>query len=181
MTHEHADDRALVAAFLRSRSERAFADLYERHTAALFRFAARLCGGPGPEAADIVQESWARAVERLDGFRWQSSLRTWLCGIVLNGWREASRRERRRHDLALVDPPEPGAPEPAMSDPLASAIQELPPGYREVLILHDVEGFTHVEIAREFGISEGTSKSQLHRARRALRDLLEKGNEVSHG
>lgn len=181
MTPEHADDRALVAAFLRSRSERAFASLYDRHTAALFRFAARLCGRPCPEAADIVQESWVRAVERLDEFRWRSSLRTWLCGIVLNGWREASRRELRRRDLALVDLPRPREPEPALSDRLTSAISELPPGYREVLILHDVEGFTHAEIARDFGISEGTSKSQLHRARRALKDLLEKGNEVSHG
>lgn len=170
-----------MASFLRSRSERAFSRLYGRHTDALYRFAARLCGRPGPEASDLVQESWVRAVERLDGFRWDSSLRTWLCGIVLNGWREASRREHRRHALTLVDVPQPRDPDPGISDRLTSAISELAPGYREVLILHDVEGFTHAEIARDFGIAEGTSKSQLHRARRALRDLLEKGNEVNHG
>jgi RNA polymerase sigma-70 factor (ECF subfamily) len=181
MTHGQPEDRALVAAFLRSRSEQAFSRLYGRHTAALYRFAARLCGRPGPEASDLVQESWVRAVERLDGFRWDSSLRTWLCGIVLNGWREASRREQRRHALTLVDVPQPRDPDPGVSDRLTSAISELAPGYREVLILHDVEGFTHAEIARDFGIAEGTSKSQLHRARRALRDLLEKGNEVNHG
>ena len=137
------DDRALVAAFLRSRSEDAFLRLYHRHTDSLYRFAARLAaGGPGFEPAEIVQEAWVRAIERLDQFGWRSSLRTVR---------------------------------------LAAGIAGLPAGYREILVLHDVEGFTHAEIAREFGISEGTSKSQLHRARQALRELLRSGGERNHG
>ena len=179
---DDSEDSALVAAFLRSRSEEAFLRLYHRHTYALYRFAARLSGGPGFEPAEIVQDAWVRAIERLDRFRWRSSLRTWLCGIVLNRWREMGRRSREvRRDLRAIDlPPSAPGPDPEIVR-IAALIEELPAGYREILVLHDVEGFTHAEIARDFGISEGTSKSQLHRARRTLRELLRSGGERNHG
>jgi RNA polymerase sigma-70 factor (ECF subfamily) len=170
-----ANDRRLVARFLGSRADADFLELYDRHTPGLYRFACRLNGGDGPESADLVQLAWVRALTGLPGFRWGSSLRTWLCGIVLNGWRERRRREerdRRIVDLIAREPRTVGAPEIAMSLAVERAIAELPVGYREILLLHDVEGYTHEEIARHFGIVEGTSKSQLHRARLALREAL---------
>jgi RNA polymerase sigma-70 factor (ECF subfamily) len=182
-TAEPPDDRALVAEFLRSRSDEAFLRLYDRHGAGLFRFAARLAGGPGIEPAELAQVAWVRAIERLPGFRWDSSLRTWLCGIVLNRWRELKRgaaRDRKIVALAEREPPR-LAPDPVLAQRLERALGELAEGYRTVLVLHDVEGYTHEEIARHFGIAEGTSKSQLHRARRALREALEKRGATSHG
>lgn len=179
------DDRALVAAFLRCRDEETFLRLYHRHTETLFRFASRLSGGPGPEPADVVQEAWVRAIERLDGFRWDSSLRTWLCGIVLNRWREVRRRESHRDELSrglsLVDVRPAPAHDPEIASRLEAALQRLPASHREVLVLHEIEGFTHAEIAQHFGVAEGTSKSHLHRARRALRDILNAERERTHG
>jgi RNA polymerase sigma-70 factor (ECF subfamily) len=180
---ESPDDRALVAEFLRSRSEEAFVRLYDRHAPMLYRFAARLAGGPGIEPAELVQEAWVRAIERLALFRWESSLRTWLCGIVLNRWREVRRgSERDRTVVALAErEPERPASDLALRRRLDQALGELAEGYRTVLLLHDVEGYTHEEIARHFGIAEGTSKSQLHRARRALRDAFEARGAARHG
>ena len=178
-------DRALVADFLRSRSEETFLRLYHRHTEGLFRFAARLSGGPGPEPADVVQEAWVRAIERLHQFRWDSSLRTWLCGIVFNRWREIYRRESNRRDMArslsLIDVGSAPSHSPELVAKLEAALEELPASHREVLVLHDIEGFTHAEIARNFGIAEGTSKSNLHRARRALRAMLNAEGARNHG
>ena len=135
----------------------------------------------------MAQETWVRAVERLDSFDFRSSLRTWLLGIALNCWRELSRREQR-HGLHLVSDgtasSESGVdrggasgmtvrPRGPLRLELVSALDQLPKGYREVVLLHDVEGLTHVEIAGLLGISAGTSKSQLSHARKALRGLLE--------
>ena len=177
------EDRRLVAAFLKTRSDEAFLMLYDRHTPDLYRFAAHLTGGPGPESEEIVQDAWVRAVQSLAKFRWQSRLRTWLCGIALNRWRELCRRRRRDEKLhARMDPhPAVQPSRESLSGPLARAIVALPDGYREVIVLHDIEGHTHGEIARHFGITEGTSKSQLHRARRAMRDMLESRGEGELG
>jgi RNA polymerase sigma-70 factor (ECF subfamily) len=179
------DDRRLVQRFLVTRSEADFLALYDRHADGLHRFAARLAGRPGDEPADIAQEAWVRAVERLPEFRWRSSLRTWLCGFVLNRWREVRRTgERDRKIVALAAsearPPEPPA-DRALVLALERALAGLADGYREVLLLHDVEGYTHEEIARLFGIAEGTSKSQLHRARRAMREALAPKGAVHEG
>ncbi len=133
-------------------------------------------------AEDIVQETWLRAARALSGFQWKSALRTWLTGIALNACRE---RFRRRARLALV-PEVPEAltgstdPESALTEALRVAIDSLSDGYRQVLLLHDVEGFTHEEIGELLEISSGTSKSQLHRARARMRAALG-DNEVSHG
>ncbi len=149
----------------------------------MHRFAARLAGGPGRETADLVQEAWLRALGGLARFRGDSSLSTWLCGIVFNRWREVRNRESQDRRFQLIEglkPPEvvhPVTRQPA----LQAALSKLPDGYREVLILHDALGYTHEEIARHFGIVEGTSKSQLHRARRALCEALEGKGVASDG
>jgi len=169
------EDRALVERFLSTREEQAFRLLYRRHASALFRFATRLAGGR-EDGEDLLQETWIRAAGRLADFRWDSTLRTWLCGIAVNHWREVRRARSRRPTLALVapdakaDPRTAEVPAPDAAMDLDRAIASLPDGYREVLVLHDVQGYTHEEIARMLEVETGTSKSQLSRARRALRE-----------
>jgi RNA polymerase sigma-70 factor (ECF subfamily) len=171
-TVEPADDE-LVRAFVASRAEEAFRLLFRRHTPALLRLAQRLLGGDRMEAEDAVQEVWIRAVARLPDFRFESKLRTWLCGFVVNRCREILRRGT---PAPVGDPPssEPGAPhaEAAHALDLERAVLGLADGYRAVFVLHDLVGFTHREIAARLEIEEGTSKSQLFLARRALRERL---------
>ena len=162
-------DRELVDRFLASRSEEAFLELYDRHAGRMFGLARRLLGlrGPNPaDAEDVLQAAWIRAVRRLPQFRWESSLSTWLCGFVVNCCREF----RPFHVTELE---ERTAPAPAERLDLETALAGLAPGYRAVLLLHDLEGFTHEEIARLLGIDSGTSKSQLSRARAAMRRALD--------
>jgi RNA polymerase sigma-70 factor, ECF subfamily len=172
-----ADDRELVARFLRARDESSFRSIYRRHTPALYGLALRLLGHRAADAEDAVQEAWIRGVERLDRFRWESTLRTWLGSIVVNCCRE------RRRDAWRWHQPSPDAAESANEDasPLEltiavdRALAALPAGCRSVFVLHDVEGRTHEEIGALLGISSGTSKSQLFHARRRLRALLQEG------
>jgi len=165
------DDLALVERFLRGRGEDAFRALYRAHTPALYALALRLTGGDEGEAEDLVQESWVRALTALRSFRGQSALRSWLCGVLVN-----VRRGRIRVDWRTIDAPdaeplaEATSPDDAID--LERAIATLPDGARDVYVLHDVEGYTHREIANLLGIVEGTSKSQLNRARVLLRSSL---------
>lgn len=172
---DSADDRRLVKEFLGRRSEHAFRALYRVHTPALYGFALRLARGNRDEAEDIVQDAWVRAVAQLDGFRWQSSLKTWLHAVALNVYRETLRRRdtaaRHRQELQRRFTVVHGDRRPPPLD-LERAVRELPDGQREALVLHDIEGYTHQEIAGLLGIAEGTSKSQLSKARRALRARL---------
>jgi RNA polymerase sigma-70 factor (ECF subfamily) len=167
-----AADRDLVQHYLARADEVAFLALYRRHTPGLFGLAARLAGGDHGLAEEIVQEAWVRAAEGFASFRWESSLRTWLSGIVVNGWREIARA--RRHDPFCANESDAVEPEPREPDQidLERAVAQLPDGFRTVLVLHDVEGFTHEEIGRLLRIEAGTSKSQLARARQALRRRL---------
>ena len=174
---DEAGDRDLVAVYLRRRDEGAFRSLYRRHTPALLGLAARLAGGRRGEADEIVQEAWLRAAPALASFRWSSSLKTWLSGFVVNVWRERF-RSSGREEFALRDASDPADPAPSAPIEridLERAVAALPGGYRAVLVLHDVEGFTHEEIAGRLGIEAGTSKSQLARARQAMRVELSRG------
>lgn len=169
------DDRALVEAVASRGDRRAFAALYTRHTPALYGLALRLAGGDDADAKDVVHDAWVRAVERFPAFEWRSALRTWLCGFVVRRWRELDRQRRRDHPA--VDHDVAGADDRRIEgtfDRLAldRAVAGLAPGYRDVLVLHDVQGYTHAEIGTLLGIEAGTSKSQLARARRALRRAL---------
>lgn len=175
MTSEHeTPDRHLVTRFLTHRDEEIFRELYRRHTPALYLMALRLLGGSGKGAEDAVQETWIRAVRGLSGFRWEASLRTWLTGIAIRTCREALRNAGPAGRLTGDEAAPGGAvapPGPGVID-MERAVRSLPDGAREVLVLHDIEGLTHEEIGERLGIQAGTSKSQLHKARRALRILL---------
>lgn len=169
-------DRALVETYLLTRDEAVFRLLYRRHADALWRLALRLTGGNRSASEDVVQDAWIRAMERLPQFRWESSLRTWLSGFVVMRSREHWRSQfAEKQNFAPIESLmfEAAKPEKiAEKLDLESAFSELPPGFRAVLTLHDVEGFRHEEIAELLGIAVGTSKSQLSRAREAMRALL---------
>jgi RNA polymerase sigma factor (sigma-70 family) len=170
------DDRSLVDAVVKRRDERAFGALYDRHTGAMYGLALRLTGGDAAEAQSIVHDAWVRAAERLTTFEWRSELRSWLCGFVVRCTRELARDAGRHAGPAIDDLPLGGA-DARLSGTLARvdlerAVAGLPAGYRVVFVLHDVEGYTHEEIAAHLGIVPGTSKSQLAHARAALRRAL---------
>jgi RNA polymerase sigma-70 factor (ECF subfamily) len=179
MTFEEEPDAALVAAVVADGDEARFRALYRRHSPALYRLALRLAGGDAAAADDALQESWIRAARRLASFRGDSAFRTWLSGFLVNCCREARRESARRAEEPL------GSVEPARSRgdslrlDLERAIASLPPSYRDVLVLHDVEGYTHEEIGRLLDVEPGTSKSQLSRARRALRAALSPATEAT--
>lgn len=170
------DDRALVTALARRRDARAFEVLYARHTAAMYGLALRLTAGREADAEDVVHDAWVRAVERMEQFEGRSTLRSWLCGFVVFRSRELRRAQGRQ---PVIAPEHTAVPvldhvlewTPERLD-LQRVVHQLANGYREVLILHDVEGFTHEEIAATLDIEVGTSKSQLARARAAVRRAL---------
>lgn len=166
-------DDQLLDRFLSRRGEAEFRTLYRRHVPRMREVSRRLARDTGHGSEDIVQEAWLRAVRAIATFERRSSLRSWLIGFVINVAREA-RRRAGTGPIYLADPPEPPAEH---SDPLAMlalerAVDALPPGYRSVLLLHDLGGFTHEEIGEMLEIEAGTSKSQLARARHAVRAAL---------
>ena len=162
-------DEELLDAFLRDRSDRRFLALYDRHAPGMYALACRLMGTREADAADALQDAWMRAISRLAEFRGESSLRTWLCGFVVNCCRERFRQP-------LFEPMADTFATPERADlavDLERALQSLADGYRAVIVLHDIEGYTHREISLALGIDEGTSKSQLSRGREALRRRLD--------
>ena len=164
-------DRALARQYLDG-SEAAFRQLYRRHTPRMRGIVLRLLGRNAHEVDDVVQESWLRACAALDRFRWESSLSTWLCGIGTHAALEVLRRNARWTDEAALASVAAEAPPPGDGLDLATALDALPPRQRAVMVLHDLEGYTHDEIAALMGIVPGTSKSQLTHARRAMRSAL---------
>jgi RNA polymerase sigma-70 factor (ECF subfamily) len=181
MAMHQGSDRELSERITRDGDEGAFRALYRRHTPSLYPFVLRILGHAEADAEDAVQDTWLKAVRALPRFRWESTFRTWLLGIGLNVARESLRRRARtdgRGTVRELDIPVVPPPTAARLD-LERAIACLPDGYRTVLLLHDVEGFTHPEISERLDIAIGTSRSQLHHARRALRRMLEPAEDGS--
>jgi RNA polymerase sigma-70 factor (ECF subfamily) len=167
-------DAALIAAAV-SGAEPAFRELFRRHTPHLLQFVTRVLGRSSVDAEDVVQDTWLRAYPALVTFRNESSFSTWLCSVGLRAALDSMRRGKRHQSDELFEddsPVEPPASEDRMD--IETAIARLAPGYRMVLVLHDVEGFTHDEIGMQLGIAPGTSKAQ--RVMRALLTGREKGN-----
>lgn len=175
-------DRDLAEAVLYHGDERAFRELYRRHTPRLLGLTNRLLGRTQDDAEDVVQETWIRGCKSLERFRWDSSFSTWLTGIGINVVRDVIRRESRSRTISmeqLPDSPGPGVMNDDRID-LEQAIQALPDDYRLVLVLHDVEGMKHREIAHKLNMPEGTSKTQLTKARKLLRGHLSGTRETDH-
>lgn len=129
---------------------------------------------------DLCQEAWLRAFRALPGFRGEAAFTTWLHSIVRNVLISWSRRKSRViYESDLADIAGRAAPDPTeLRMDLQRALETLPPRMREVLLLHDVEGWTHQEIGAALEIAEGTSKSQLFKARAKLRETLRDGPQA---
>jgi RNA polymerase sigma factor (sigma-70 family) len=168
---EELADAALIHRFLDG-DELAFRALYRRHASRLRAIVLRLLGGRRNEADDVLQDAWLAACRALRGYRGDAKFSTLLIAIAI-------RTARRRLDLSngpdadlpddLIAPP--GTPVAEAID-LDRAMVQLPDGQRAVVLLHDVEGFTHEEIGRLLGMAAGTSRSLLTRGRRSLRRFL---------
>jgi RNA polymerase sigma-70 factor, ECF subfamily len=170
------EERELISQVLAGdpRAERA---LYDAHVDRVFRLVYRMAGDMD-RAQDYTQETFIRAFSRLDTFRGDSSLSTWLgsiaISVTLNGLRKVRRQQERELGLDDVAPIGHGVREadPDLKTRLHQAIDDLPEGYRAVFVMHDVEGYTHEEIGTSLGVHPGTSKAQLFRARARLRQAL---------
>jgi RNA polymerase sigma-70 factor (ECF subfamily) len=155
----------------------AFEQLYRDHVGRVFALCLRLAGDASL-AEELAQEAFVRAWQKLGSFRGESAFSSWLYTLTVNTALSERRSRRRRtsrivatDDLSAFDRPgRPPGPEHGFD--LEKALDRLPPGARAVLVLHDVEGYKHQEIAEMTGIAAGTSKAQLHRARRLLREAL---------
>ncbi|MEI2456332.1 sigma-70 family RNA polymerase sigma factor [Lysobacter firmicutimachus] len=175
---EADDDRALVAAAA-SGGVAAFETLYRRHAGRVHGVIARLVGHAGARAEDLTQEAFVRAWQALPTFRFESAFGTWLHRLAVN---TALMELRGRRSRPLEDNDEDafdgiGSADSAghvtaLSMDLERAVATLPPRARAVLVLYDVEGWKHEEIAAELGMAVGSSKAQLHRARGLLRARL---------
>lgn len=156
----------------------AFESLYHAHAPAVLALCRRMVRDDG-EAGELVQDVFVRAWERLASFRGESALSTWLHRIAVNVVLERARTAKREWSRWIEhedDDPAAAAPEThedARMD-LDTAISDLPRGARLVFVLHDVQGYSHEEIASIIGISAATARVQLFRARRALMKVLER-------
>ncbi len=149
--------------------------LYEQHAARVYAVVRRVCGDVD-RAEDLAQEAWLRAFRALPTYRGDASFATWLHRVAVNVALHDLRTRKRLGERPLDEGalPSPAVREqPLLRVRLEGAIDRLPAGMREVLVLHDVEGYKHHEIAEMLGVSTGTCKSQLYKARARMRELLE--------
>ena len=154
----------------------AFETLYRRHVGRVYALCMRAAADPS-RAQELVQDVFVRAWERLQTFEHRARFSTWLYRLAVNRVTDAVRGDIRRADRrapveaasAVAAPP---GLEPELRLDLEAAIRALPPGARWAFVLHDVEGLSHEDIAALTAVQVGTSKSQLYRARRLLREML---------
>jgi RNA polymerase sigma-70 factor (ECF subfamily) len=177
-SREPAGEGALVDRARRGDMD-AFERLYQLHAGRVYALCLRLAGEP-VEARELLQDTFVHAWEALARFRGDASLTTWLHRIAVNTLLERRRRDRRRTarvSLAEDDEDVERAPsaegfvaptDVATAIDLERAIAALPPGVRRAFVLHEVEGYTHEEVAGMTGLATGTLRAQLHRARQLL-------------
>jgi RNA polymerase sigma-70 factor (ECF subfamily) len=169
------DDVQLIAACRRGEA-RAMEMLYHQFKRRVFGMAHRIVGVN--DAEEVAQEVFVRVFRGLANFRGDSALSTWIYRLTVNAALSHLARRGRRQEVssedALIEVPAPPEPErdPALASRIEAALQELPPGYRAILVLHDVEGLSHEECAAILECRVGTCKSQLHKARARMRELL---------
>jgi len=170
-----ADEAAFITQARRS-DERAFEALYRLHVDKMYGLCLRMTGNVS-EAEDCTQEAFIQAWNKLDKFRGDSAFATWLHRIavntVLGRMRKSKREQDRIQAVADTAPPPLATNDSGELRDLAEAIDRLPEGARHVFVLHAVYGYSHDEAGSMLGIATGTSKAQLHRARRLLAQQLE--------
>ena len=150
--------------------------LYERYSPRVYAVVRRIAADDDL-AQDYAQEAWIRAIRALPTFRGEARFSTWLHRIAVNSALQAVRKDETRLKKEAPMPESLTAPAPSgdalLSKKLEWALDLLPERMRKVLILHDVEGYTHDEIGELLGTTAGTSKSQLFKARGKMRVLLQ--------
>jgi RNA polymerase sigma-70 factor (ECF subfamily) len=156
----------------------AFEELYRRHSPRIYSLACRMTGS-AHEGEDLLQDIFLQVHKKLGSFRGDASLGTWLYRLAMNQCLDFVRSRQSRMKVMTDGFDEDGANEPVAprESPVARldlerAVQQLPDGYRAAFVLHDIEGLDHRQIATLLGISEGTSRSQVFKARLKLRTLL---------
>ncbi|HJU53719.1 MAG TPA: sigma-70 family RNA polymerase sigma factor [Pyrinomonadaceae bacterium] len=165
----------------------AFEELYRRHFRRVYAIALRMTANQ-QEAEDLAQETFIQLFKKIGSFRGDSAFTTWLHRMTVNQVLMHFRRRKSRPEytteegetpVQIVQGTENQSRMPVVDRiVLEDAIAKLPQGYRSVFVLHDVEGYEHNEVAEMLGISEGTSKSQLHKARLKLRSLIRQQAEA---
>lgn len=171
------EDAALVAACRRG-EQRAMEALYHQYKRRVFGLCHRIAG-PG-DAEEVAQEVFVRVFRGLPSFRGDSALGTWIYRLAVNAaLSHVAKRARRGEsvgaegdDLERMPAPEVPRRDPRLSERVEAALARLPAGYRAILVLHDIEGLSHEECAAILDCRVGTSKSQLHKARAKMRELL---------
>jgi RNA polymerase sigma-70 factor (ECF subfamily) len=163
---------------VRQGDEAAFERLYRRHVGHIYGLACRLAGAQA--ADDLTQDVFVRAWEKVHTFRAESQFGTWLYRLAVNVIIEERRGVTRRRaveddDDDVASHASVGPNDPTFSIDFEAAVDRLPAAARRVFVLHDVEGYMHREVASLVGITSGTSKGQLHRARMILRKHLGAG------
>ena len=166
----------------------AFEELYQRYHRRVYNLCLRMTNDVA-EAEDLAQEIFIHVYRKIGSFRGESAMMTWLHRVTVNKVlmhfrKKAVRREQMTEDGQSTEPVVQAGETPSQKlavDRIAldRAIAQLPPGYRTAFILHDVEGYEHSEIARICGSAVGTSKSQLHKARKKLHELLKGNREMA--
>lgn len=173
-----------LAGRIRSGDGAAFDELYHQHAGRLYNLAYRMAGTAN-DAEDLLQDVFLLAYRKVSSFRGESSLGTWLYRLAMNHCLDVLRSRQSRMGQHTDSLDEEGAAEPAAPLPLPvvgkidleRAIGRLPHACRAAFLLHDVEGFGHQEVGAILGISEGTSKSQVHKARLRIRSYLRSGDD----
>ncbi len=154
---------------------RAVRSLYDRYNPRVYAVVRRIAGDDHT-AQDYAQETWLRVIRALPRFRGESKFSTWLHRIAVNAALQARRRDNTRQDREVPMPDTIAARstigDPLLTQRLEEALDRLPEGMRRVLILHDVEGYTHQDIGELIGVVPGTSKSQLFKARAKMRQWM---------
>jgi len=174
------DDERLWVRQAQASDAQAFEALYRLHSGKIYGLCLRMTGNAS-EAEDCAQEAFIQAWRKLDKFRGDSSFGTWMHKVAVNvvlGRMRKSRREQDRIRLVAETAPqrESIGDSTGMQD-LEQAINELPSGARHVFVLQAVYGYTHEETGEMLGIAAGTSKAQLHRAKRMLVQQLDTGSD----
>lgn len=175
-----ADELALVER-CRQGDLAAFEEIYRAHAGRLYNVAYRMVGNP-TDAEDLLQDIFLAAHRKLDSFRGESALGTWLYRLATNLCLDHLRSRSARasgvtdpldEEIGMADAASRGLADRAVTRmDLERALARLPAGCRAAFVLHDIEGLEHREVADALGIAEGTSKSQVHKARLRLRALL---------
>ena len=156
--------------------------LYQRHARRVFAVVRRMAGDDAL-AEDWSQEAWVRVIRALPTFRGESQFSTWVHRIAVNsalhGRRSRERKAGRETAMDDTHAARPTGGDALLKLKLERAMERLPDGMRRVLVLHDVEGYTHEEIGEMLGVNPGTCKSQLFKARAKMRNLLSPAPEFA--